>query len=341
MTKRSVNYSTVWEELSQLLGGQLHNARLQSLANAVVGVLTSDAVSVVALGRGLAEARGLSERHCIKQVDRMLSNERLDVREVLPPFVAHVLSQQRGELPLLLERIRFPADEQDTIIISLQVGACSLPLAWRTVPQSISASGRKAVEDDLLGVIAMNVPEQVRPMLLLRAEQFDAELLRFLASDFQFGYIAEVPRNIMVEGENTPSLAARELLRLEDGLHLSPARLSKQDVVVGSFLSFPMAHQAANLLVVSSDAQPNTDHLCFLAPTASEPASSRCRLAALRADPTRAWGRVSKESRRDRLMLVVALAAWVTHIERKRVATSDGAGETAATCAGGDDGILA
>lgn len=42
-----------------------------SLTNATIGVLGAPALGVHAIGLALAEERGLSEKHAVKQVDRL------------------------------------------------------------------------------------------------------------------------------------------------------------------------------------------------------------------------------------------------------------------------------
>ena len=61
--------------------GDLHAKRVLSLANATLGVLVSASLAVHAIGQGLAQALGKLSKHGVKQVDRLLSNQGIDVWE--------------------------------------------------------------------------------------------------------------------------------------------------------------------------------------------------------------------------------------------------------------------
>ena len=60
--------------LDGLFDGDLHAKRVLSLANATLGVIRATSPAVAAIGQGLAPARGLTTKHALKQVDRLLSN---------------------------------------------------------------------------------------------------------------------------------------------------------------------------------------------------------------------------------------------------------------------------
>lgn len=57
-----------------LFSDHLHAARVLSLADATTGVLHAASPSINPIGRGLAAARGLVQKHAIEQVDRLFSN---------------------------------------------------------------------------------------------------------------------------------------------------------------------------------------------------------------------------------------------------------------------------
>jgi hypothetical protein len=64
----------VHDFLKRAFSGSLHAKRILSLADGTLGVLTGASLAVSVIGHALAQARGLSDRHAIKQVDRLLSN---------------------------------------------------------------------------------------------------------------------------------------------------------------------------------------------------------------------------------------------------------------------------
>src|SRR5690348_8574074 len=68
-------FAEVHRFLAGLFDGDLHAKRVLSLANATLGVIRTASLAVNTIGQGLALARGLTTKHAIKQVDRLLSNQ--------------------------------------------------------------------------------------------------------------------------------------------------------------------------------------------------------------------------------------------------------------------------
>ena len=64
--------------LDSVLDEDIHTKRVASLANAALGVMTGASLGVAVIGKSLAQARGLLPKHAVKQVDRLLSNRRLE-----------------------------------------------------------------------------------------------------------------------------------------------------------------------------------------------------------------------------------------------------------------------
>jgi hypothetical protein len=62
--------------IDDLYEQDLHSKRVDALAGATLGVMTSASLAVAVIGQALAQARGLVTKHAIKQVDRLLSNQR-------------------------------------------------------------------------------------------------------------------------------------------------------------------------------------------------------------------------------------------------------------------------
>src|SRR5664279_5030925 len=74
-----------------LYGHDLHAKRVDSLAAATLGVMTGASLAVAMIGQALAQARGLLTKHAIKQVDRLLSNEGIDVWDSFARWVPHLI----------------------------------------------------------------------------------------------------------------------------------------------------------------------------------------------------------------------------------------------------------
>ena len=61
------------------LGDDLHAKRVLSLANAVLGTLIGATLAIHAIGLALSTAGERKSKHAIKQVDRLLSNQAIDI----------------------------------------------------------------------------------------------------------------------------------------------------------------------------------------------------------------------------------------------------------------------
>ena len=82
MTSKNILPRTkIADFIDNLYDGDLHAKRVLSLANATLGVLVSASLAVHAIGQGLAQALGKLSKHGVKQVDRLLSNQGIDVWE--------------------------------------------------------------------------------------------------------------------------------------------------------------------------------------------------------------------------------------------------------------------
>src|ERR1700758_4644556 len=94
-----------------LLAEDLHAKRVHSLANATLGVMTSASLAVCTIDHGLALARGGLTKHAIKQVDRLLSNTGIDVKELFMNWVPYIVGS-RKDIEVAMDWTDFDADNQ-------------------------------------------------------------------------------------------------------------------------------------------------------------------------------------------------------------------------------------
>src|SRR4029077_18099904 len=87
---QTLGFDGIHRFLDSLLGADMHAKRVLSLANATLGVVSTASLAVHTIGQGLALARGLVTKHAVKQVDRLLSNDGIDIDAILPHWVPPV-----------------------------------------------------------------------------------------------------------------------------------------------------------------------------------------------------------------------------------------------------------
>ena len=117
MGKSIDRIESVHDFLKRTFSGSLHAKRILSLANGTLGVLTGASLAVSLIGHALAQARGLSDRHAIKQVDRLLSNAGIVVWDLFAPWVREVVGQRKS-IVVAMDWTDFDADNQATLASS-------------------------------------------------------------------------------------------------------------------------------------------------------------------------------------------------------------------------------
>jgi len=114
MRKHPVGAEQVQSFVESVVGDDMHAQRVLSVANATLGVIHAASLAVSTIGRALALARGLEPRHSVKQVDRLLSNSRVDAWELFPSWVPMVLAE-RTEATVALDWTDFDRDDLATL----------------------------------------------------------------------------------------------------------------------------------------------------------------------------------------------------------------------------------
>ena len=160
--KQTLCFREVYHFLEALFDDDLHAKRILSLANATLGVIKSASLAVNTIGQGLALARGLLTKHAIKQVDRLLSNEGIDVDAALSRWIPYVVGS-RTSINVAMDWTDFDADGQATIMLSLltQHGRAT-PLLWLTVDKSTLKNRRNEYEYQALVRLADALPADIK-----------------------------------------------------------------------------------------------------------------------------------------------------------------------------------
>ena len=225
--------TSIHEFIEDLIGEDLHAQRVRSVANGVIGVLHAATLAIHAIGEGLAVAMGLDPKHAIKQVDRLLSNRGVDVEVLAPLWVSFVLAE-RKDIVVALDWTDFDGDEQTTLVLNvITTHGRATPLLWKTVTKKGLKTRRNDYEDDLLRRLRDAVPDDVRVTVLADRGFGDQKLYQYLRGELGFDYVIRFRGNIRVTSASGEARTAAEWLR-PDGrlLELRGAGVTADDTTV-------------------------------------------------------------------------------------------------------------
>jgi transposase len=205
----TLGFNDIHQFIDGLIGEDMHAKRVVSLSNATLGVVRTASLAVHTIGLGLALARGLVTKHAIKQVDRLLSNEGIDIDAVLPHWVRYVVGS-RPSIKVAMDWTDFDADGQTTIMLSLMTRhGRATPLAWLTVDTATLRNHRNSYEYQIVVRLADALPADIQVCIVADRGFGDQKLYRVLTEELKFDYIIRFRGNIKVtaaDGEERTAL---------------------------------------------------------------------------------------------------------------------------------------
>ena len=208
--KRSfMQFQDVRAFLDSVLAEDIHTKRVDSLANATLGVMTGASLAVAMIGKSLAQARGLLPKHAIKQVDRLLSNSKLEAWDVFATWVPEMVGS-RTDIVVAMDWTDFDADGQATLALKLVTRhGRATPLVWLSVFKDELKDARNAYEDASLRRLAEVLPDGVRATLLADRGFADTKLFGFLG-ELGFDYVIRLKGNTNVGAADGTTCPAAE-----------------------------------------------------------------------------------------------------------------------------------
>lgn len=306
--RTSISPDHVQRFIMQLFQNDLHAARVKSLANGVSGVLHSASLGVSAIGRGLAAARGLVDKHAIKQTDRLLANPAIGVAQLTAVWVRSVLEGWEGPVFVNLDWTEFDSDDQSMLVLAMQGDGRSVPLMWKTVVKSELKGKRNNHEDDLLNEFHAAVPEGVQVVVVADRGFCDQQLLTFLTTELEFDYIIRIRKDITVTSAKGDQRHAGDWVTASGRLRrLVGATVTLEHTTVGQFVAVhDKAMKDPWLLVCSRSEWTGTEIKKRYGRRFTCEETFR-DIKDLRFGMGMSWGKVTKPDRRDRMMLLATL----------------------------------
>ncbi len=184
--------------LGGLFDGGLHAKRVLSLANATLGVIKTASLAVNTIGQGLALARGLLTKHAIKQVDRLLSNQGIDIDAALRQWIPYVVGS-RASINVAMDWTDFDAGGQATIMLALLTRhGRATPLLWLTGDPSTLKNRRNEYEYQALGRLAGALPADIKVGIVADRGFGDQKLYLVLTGELKFDSVIRFRGNITV-----------------------------------------------------------------------------------------------------------------------------------------------
>ena len=294
--------------VDDVYGADLHAKRVDSLSGATLGVMQSASLAVAMIGQALAQARGLVTKHAIKQVDRMLSNNGIDVWDSFARWVPHQIGQRRDIL-VAMDWTDFDHDDQATLALHLVTGqGRASPLIWLTVWKDELTKQRNDFEDACLRRLAELVPSGCRVTILADRGFGDQKLFAFLA-ELGFGYVIRFRGNIHVtDADGTTKSAVEWVGKGGRARKLADARVTAKGQQVGAVVCVHAKDMKEPWCLATSERDATAATLVnhYSKRWTIEPQFRDTK--DLRFGMGLSSTRISEPTRRDRLLLVSALA---------------------------------
>jgi hypothetical protein len=169
-----------------------------SLADATLGVMRTASLAVCTIGQGLALARGGQTKHAIKQVDRLLSNDAVEVDAIQACWVPHVVGASTS-INVAMDWTYFDADGHATLMLALLTPqGLATPLLWLTVEQATLKGRQSGYEQQLLVRLAELLPAEMRVRIIADRGFASQQLYALLSDQLKFDYVIRMRGNITV-----------------------------------------------------------------------------------------------------------------------------------------------
>lgn len=286
----------------------LHAKRLESLTNYTIASMEAPRAAIHAIGAAYAEVAEIKPRHGVKQVDRFLSNEGINLDQLMPVWAKFVIGS-RPEIIIALDWTDFDADDHSTLCAYVvTTHGRATPLCWKTHTKSKLTDGeRTKAEHAMIERLSLAISPDVS-ITLLADRGFGDQVLYQVLELLGWHYVIRFRGVIAVEHGGTTKSAAEWLPPSGRATKLARALVTGKKTEVGA--------------VVVTKAARMKDIWCLVTNHAGQAAAAIVKLYGRRftieetfrdqKDLRFGMGlretRIRSAARRDRLLMLLALA---------------------------------
>lgn len=246
--------STISRAVTAMFAGtNLHAKQIESIAHAVIGAMTSPSAGVSAVGRAAAATRNKDAKHGIKQVDRLLSNRKIDDLNLIRQHVAFVVGD-RSRIVVTLDWTEYGLHGQNRLAINLVTRhGRATPLLWKTLPSAQLKGQMSHQEVGLLRVLKSVLPELVEQVIILADRGFGDVDLYDDIQELGFDFVIRFRGVINVTAPDGRSAPASEWVPLGGRTRrILNARLTGQRYQVAAFVAVKQVNMKDPWLLATS-----------------------------------------------------------------------------------------
>lgn len=188
----------IFRFVDEIFGSTQHAKRVESLANAVVGITQAAVLAIHIIGQSLAQVTGISAKSGVKQIDRLLSNDNLVLESALRQWVAFIIGK-RTEAVIALDWTEFDDDKHSTLAAYLVTRhGRATPLFWKTHAKSTLKGNQKRYELELIQQLDDWLEGQGIRITLLADRGFGDQKLYAELKKLEWDFVIRFRGNIMV-----------------------------------------------------------------------------------------------------------------------------------------------
>jgi len=182
------------------------------ITNTLLGILKSPSLRPSAVGRGLAEAKSLCAKHTIKQVDRLLSDDKFPFLKIQHSIVNQLLSNKK-EILVAMDWTCFARDNQITLTLRHVTNhGRAIPLLWLSVYADELKGPKIDYENQLLSQLYNLLSDETRVVILADREFGSIKRFKRLKKQYSFEYVIRFRINTYITNVNRDSKKALDWL---------------------------------------------------------------------------------------------------------------------------------
>lgn len=196
--RKIVTMTCIRKFVNGLFDNLLHAKQVESLVHGVLGVLYSLRLGSAGMGRAMAGERGVSPKHAIKQMDRLIGNTKISMDVGFVCLIEYLVAM-REKIVVSLDWTEFDRDNHSVIAVNLITKhGRATPLVWRTVLSSKLKQKRNRHERDVLKLLKRHLPLDVAVIVLADRGFADTKFHAFIEKDLGWDFVIRMRENVFV-----------------------------------------------------------------------------------------------------------------------------------------------